>query len=186
MRVLPISVALVAATAPAFADEPPVEARLSNELVQLGEVLFAFDRSEVREDFADEIAKFTEFSEEHPDAKIVIDAHTDPVGASDYNAALGVRRARAVKLALTTRGVDPERIIITSFGEDALTGQSNQRERRVDVSVTTAPLYAILTREMGAKAITVVWDEPVEATAMVPPKSGEVIVIREGGEVPQG
>jgi hypothetical protein len=91
-----------------------------------------------------------------------------------------------VKLALTTRGVDPDRIIITSFGEDALTGQSNPRERRVDVSATTAPLYAILARELAAKAITVVWNEPVEATAMVPPKSGEVIVIREGGAPPQG
>jgi outer membrane protein OmpA-like peptidoglycan-associated protein len=82
MRVLPMSVALVAATAPVYADEPPVEARLSNELVQLGEVLFAFDKSQVRGEFADEITKIMDFAQEHPEVKLVIDAHTDPVGTS--------------------------------------------------------------------------------------------------------
>jgi len=39
-----------------------------------------------------------------PDARIVVEGHTDLVGSPDYNLALGVRRAAAVQAFLTDAG----------------------------------------------------------------------------------
>ena len=62
----------------------------------------------------------------HPDQRIVIEGHTDAVGTSQYNLALGEQRARAVRDYLIQLGVDEERLVISSRGEE----QPVSEERR--------------------------------------------------------
>ena len=67
--------------------------------------------------------------------------HTDERGTTDYNLALGDRRANAVKDYLVGAGIGPSRLTIVSYGEElpAASG-SNERawsqNRRAEFVVT--------------------------------------------------
>lgn len=68
--------------------------------------------------------------------KISIEAHTDNVGSNAANIMLGLDRARAVRDYLVSQGVGPERIRISSAGEDApispnTTAIGRQQNRRI-------------------------------------------------------
>jgi peptidoglycan-associated lipoprotein len=54
--------------------------------------------------------------------RLRISGHTDERGSDEYNLALGQRRAAAARRFLETRGVDPSRIDIVSFGEERPVG----------------------------------------------------------------
>ena len=56
----------------------------------------------------------------NPAMRIVISGFTSQPGTSDYNMALGLRRAEAAKAYLVSRGVDPVRIEIATKGEGQL------------------------------------------------------------------
>ena len=79
--------------------------------------------------------------QEHPDVKVQIQGHTDERGTTDYNLALGDRRANAVKEYLAGAGVGPSRLTVVSYGEElpAANG-SNERawsqNRRAEFVVT--------------------------------------------------
>ena len=53
-----------------------------------------------------------------PEIRIRVAGHTDERGSDEYNIALGQRRAAAAKRYLVQRGIDTNRIDITSFGEE--------------------------------------------------------------------
>jgi peptidoglycan-associated lipoprotein len=53
-----------------------------------------------------------------PDARIVVEGHTDLVGSPDYNLALGVRRAAVVQAFLTDAGIALSRITALSYGQE--------------------------------------------------------------------
>lgn len=49
---------------------------------------------------------------------VIIEGHCDDRGSTDYNMALGERRARATKDYLVNMGVDPALLRTVSFGEE--------------------------------------------------------------------
>ena len=55
---------------------------------------------------------------EHPEASLVVGGHADERGDTSYNLALGERRAAAAREYLGRLGVAPERVKMTSFGEE--------------------------------------------------------------------
>jgi outer membrane protein OmpA-like peptidoglycan-associated protein len=55
---------------------------------------------------------------QNPNLTIEISGHTDFVGAKDFNKALSLRRANAVRGFLTSKGVDPRRIKTKGYGEE--------------------------------------------------------------------
>ncbi len=64
--------------------------------------------------------------------------HSDPRGASDYNMALGQRRADSVDGYIGRHGVQPSRVVTTSRGAMDATGQDESgwaHDRRVDVQL---------------------------------------------------
>jgi len=68
--------------------------------------------------------------------KLSIEAHTDNVGSNAANIMLGLDRARAVRDYLVSQGVAPNRIRISSAGEDApiapnTTAIGRQQNRRI-------------------------------------------------------
>jgi outer membrane protein OmpA-like peptidoglycan-associated protein len=72
--------------------------------------------------------------------RLVIAGHTDDRGTTDYNMALGQRRAEAVARYLSSYGVSPELIRTVSYGEEspARGGESEDSwaaNRRVELSV---------------------------------------------------
>jgi len=77
----------------------------------------------------------------NPTANVEIEGHCDERGATEYNLALGAKRARAAMEYLISLGVSPARIKTTSYGEelpsckDSTEGcyQQNRRDRFVEV-----------------------------------------------------
>ena len=55
---------------------------------------------------------------EYPDVVITIEGHADERGTREYNLALGDRRANAVRNYLMALGIDQERILTISYGEE--------------------------------------------------------------------
>jgi len=52
----------------------------------------------------------------HPPSSISVTGHTDTVGTAEYNMALGLRRADAVRTALIAGGVPADKITVASRG----------------------------------------------------------------------
>jgi outer membrane protein OmpA-like peptidoglycan-associated protein len=73
----------------------------------------------------------------HPDWRLTIEGHTDAQGTSDYNQALSVRRAEAVKAYLESADIAPGRLRSLGFGASrpAAPGNTTQASlnRRVNI-----------------------------------------------------
>ena len=52
-------------------------------------------------------------------AKLKIEGHCDATGTDEYNYALGLKRARAAKEAIASRGINPANIVMVSMGESS-------------------------------------------------------------------
>lgn len=66
----------------------------------------------------------------HADARIQIQGHCDERGSTEYNLALGERRARSVRDYLQRLGVGVDRMSIVSFGEEMPADPSNPDANR--------------------------------------------------------
>ena len=68
---------------------------------------------------------------------IILEGNCDEWGSDEYNFALGLKRAEAVKKAIVAEGVDASRVSMVSFGESSPTCTDKTKEcwaqnRRVD------------------------------------------------------
>ena len=82
------------------------------------DVFFDTDGFAIRPDQLATIQKDAAFLKEHPDLRIVIEGHCDESGSTEYNLALGDRRAAEVMNALEKAGVDPARMRPISYGKE--------------------------------------------------------------------
>jgi len=106
---------------PSAAEENVAERRASAEPSAAGgldDIFFEFDQASLREESKSILQKDAKFIIANPNAKVVIQGHTDERGSEEYNLALGARRAQIVKRFLTALGVDPSRLQTISFGEE--------------------------------------------------------------------
>ena len=78
---------------------------------------------------------------EYPDTNILIEGHTDNVGAANYNLLLSEKRAKAVADALLMAGINANRITTKWYGErqpkvDNSNDESKALNRRVQFVIT--------------------------------------------------
>ncbi len=109
-------------------------------VLTLGDVLFENDKASLMAGAARAIDKLANFLMENDTRKVLIEGHTDNVGATTYNIDLSLRRAEAVKDALTSKGIDGGRIVTKGYGEQypvAGNGDSagRQQNRRVEIVI---------------------------------------------------
>ena len=74
-------------------------------------------------------------------ATVRVEGHCDERGTTEYNLALGSRRANAVERWLTSQGVPPSRVRSVSYGEERPLDQGHNdaawaKNRRADITVT--------------------------------------------------
>ena len=81
-------------------------------------VYFDFDDATVRSDSAPVIERHGQYLSRNPALKVVVQGNTDERGGSEYNLALGQRRAQAVKAALQIYGVKETQVEAVSFGKE--------------------------------------------------------------------
>src|SRR2546422_6496593 len=64
------------------------------------------------------LSKTGDFLKNYPRFKVTIEGHCDERGSTEYNLALGDRRATAVKQYLVSLGVSADRLSTVSFGKE--------------------------------------------------------------------
>ena len=80
-------------------------------------VFFDYDMSEIRDDAAAVLRRKVAILRASPQVRIRIEGHCDERGSTEYNLALGNRRAEAIRQFLAGFGLSEDRFEIVSFGE---------------------------------------------------------------------
>jgi peptidoglycan-associated lipoprotein len=88
------------------------------ESSMLQDIHFAFDRYELSANSREILTRNAEFILQFSEAKIQIEGHCDERGTSEYNLALGERRAMSAKRYLISLGVPAHRLSTISYGEE--------------------------------------------------------------------
>jgi peptidoglycan-associated lipoprotein len=89
------------------------------KLLASNSVYFDFDKAIIKPEYVDTIKKNFEAFQAMPDSAILkLEGNCDERGSSEYNLALGQKRADAVRRALVALGVADARIETISFGKE--------------------------------------------------------------------
>jgi len=81
-------------------------------------VHFDYDKSDIRTDAAAILRRKVDVLRASPQVQLRITGNADERGSTEYNLALGQRRAESVRQFLTGFGLDAGRFSITSLGEE--------------------------------------------------------------------
>jgi photosystem I P700 chlorophyll a apoprotein A2 len=109
------------------------------------DVLFDFDKADLRPDAVPALEKVAAVLREYPTAPVLIEGHTDSKGDDQYNQGLSERRAASVKQALAARGASNP-ITTRGWGETKPAApntkpdgsddpEGRQKNRRVEIIV---------------------------------------------------
>ena len=130
---------------PAPQPTPRVSSELAGSFAEISSYLkpafFDYDKSDIRADARDVLAANATWLKKYPSVQFTIEGHCDERGTSQYNLALGDRRANAAKDYLASLGVDAGRIKTVSYGKERpfSTGHDEdswQKNRRAHFVVT--------------------------------------------------
>lgn len=104
-------------------------------------VFFDYDKSDIRDDAATTLRRKVDVLRASPQVQLRIEGHADERGSTEYNIALGTRRAEAVRQFLAGFGLADSRFAIISYGEERpLETGSNEsawaRNRRAQFQIT--------------------------------------------------
>ncbi len=107
-------------------------------VVTLGDVLFSTDQASLQPGALRTAQELANVLEQHPKHRIRIEGFADAQGSEAHNLRLSTRRAEALKAALVSLGVAPERIEAVGLGEaypvaSNRTEAGRQQNRRVEV-----------------------------------------------------
>ena len=117
------------APVPDPAPEPP-----KNETIVFdsGRLNFDFDKSVVKPQYYELLRNLKDYLEQQ-DMRVTIIGHTDSKGSDEYNMALGMRRAVAVRDKLLEFGLNPARILgVESRGESEPIAPNDTAEGRFE------------------------------------------------------
>ena len=125
----------------ACADMPPSPpAQAAAPAVRNFLVFFDFDRSTLTPRARDVVKEAANVAKAGQNARVTATGHTDTSGPANYNMALSLRRASAVKDALVREGVPAASIAIAGRGEESLLvttkdGVREPQNRRVEIVI---------------------------------------------------
>jgi len=90
----------------------------NSPVAQRRSVYFAFDDSSYRAQDKAVVELQGQYLAQHPDVHVTVSGNTDERGGSEYNLALGQRRAQSVKSALALLGVKDAQVEAVSLGKE--------------------------------------------------------------------
>lgn len=119
-----------------------LEAKVTDRglVLTLGDVLFATGNAELQGGSHANLDKLVTFLNAHPERNVLVEGHTDNVGAEAFNKNLSLRRADAVRSYLTGKGIAEERVSSQGIGmespvADNATSSGRQQNRRVEIII---------------------------------------------------
>jgi peptidoglycan-associated lipoprotein len=104
-----------AAAPPAAAHQPSAEELFTREVQ---DAYFDLDKADIRSDARDALTKTAQFLRSYPQVKVSLEGHCDERGSTEYNLALGDRRAQAAKDFLVAAGIAADRVQTISYGKE--------------------------------------------------------------------
>ncbi|MDD5169025.1 MAG: OmpA family protein [Syntrophales bacterium] len=125
--------------------ESAATAALQKQMLEKGRatinIEFDYDKSIVKPQYHKEIQKFADVMKANPSLKVVIEGHTDNVGAKNYNLRLSKKRAESVRDYMIKKfGVQGSRLTAKGYGMSKpiasnKTAAGKKKNRRVEAVV---------------------------------------------------
>jgi peptidoglycan-associated lipoprotein len=117
---------------PPVVHEPSIQELFDRDVK---DAYFDYDKADIRTDARDALSQTAQFLRSYPQVKIVVEGHCDERGSTEYNLALGDRRASAAKQFLVSLGITADRLETVSYGKEkpfcsASTEECWQQNRR--------------------------------------------------------
>lgn len=118
-----------------------VQSDIDGVTVILESVHFGFDKYNLTDDMRSiattNYNKISQTQQAYEGLKVKLEGNCDEWGTDEYNYALGLKRAKTAKDALVADGMDPNKIVLVSYGEsNPICTQKNttcwKMNRRVD------------------------------------------------------
>jgi peptidoglycan-associated lipoprotein len=113
--------ARVTVTVPPPPPPAPVAAGPSMEELfarDVKDAYFDFDKADIRPDARSALTETAGFLKSYTQVKVMLEGHCDERGSTEYNLALGDRRAQAAKDFLVSLGVASDRMQTVSYGKE--------------------------------------------------------------------
>lgn len=108
----------ITVNAPAPVEAPKTPSLDELFLREVRDAYFDYDKAEIRPDAQEALRKTADFLKGYPQLRVTIEGHCDERGSTEYNLALGDRRASAVKQYLVSLGIPGDRLNTVSFGKE--------------------------------------------------------------------
>lgn len=114
----PAPVAPTPVAPPTAAPAPPAPPKEYRANDALKPIHFAFDKSDIRPADAKVLDATAAYLKANPNQLVLIEGHCDERGTSEYNLALGERRAKSAMNYLVANGIEAGRITTISYGKE--------------------------------------------------------------------
>jgi len=110
-------------------------------VVNMGDVLFATGKYDLRPEAQIVLAKLSGIILSHPGLNLAVEGYTDSVGSDDFNLRLSQQRADTVRNYLVSQGLPDNTVTATGFGKSAPVADNDtpagrQQNRRVEIVVS--------------------------------------------------
>jgi peptidoglycan-associated lipoprotein len=103
-----------------ISETPPAPPKFEGNLATIH---FDFDKSDIRPGDATILQGNYDQLKSVPNTQVTIEGYCDPIGTSEYNMALGMRRAESAKSYLVKLGANMNMFSTISYGEEKLVTQ---------------------------------------------------------------
>jgi peptidoglycan-associated lipoprotein len=111
--------AAVTVTVPPPPPPPPPQPSIEELFLRdVRDSYFDYNKADIRPDAGEALAKTADFLKNYPQVKVTIEGHCDERGSTEYNLALGDRRASATKNYLVSLGIAADRMNTVSYGKE--------------------------------------------------------------------
>lgn len=131
-----------ASTSHRTSDDDEDAARRAMSSLSAEPVYFELDSATLRPESRDMLAQLATGLRERPLTRVTVSGHTCELGTTEYNIALGHRRAAVVRDYLRNLGVEPAQLSIVYYGEErplseAHTEEAFRKNRRADFTFSS-------------------------------------------------
>jgi outer membrane protein OmpA-like peptidoglycan-associated protein len=138
-------------------------------IMNMSDVLFDFGKYTLKPDAREKLAKVSGILLGHPGLTLQVEGYTDNVGSDEFNLKLSQQRADAVRDYLISQGIQDNAVSSRGLGKTNPiapneTAQGRQKNRRVQIVVSGAPIGKTPTQPNGAPS------QPNENGAPPPPQ----------------